>query len=54
MSKNFALIGAAVVPIIIALDRFELKIADKLYYPTTVGITAICWIIVFGNFLLFI
>ena len=49
-----ALIGAFVVPIIIALDRFELKIADKLYYPTTVGITAMCWIIVVGNFLLLI
>jgi len=49
-----ALFGAAVVPITIELSRFNLKISDKLYYPTTVGITALCWIIVVGNFLLLI
>jgi len=47
-----ALIGAAVVPITIELSRFDLKLADKLYYPTTAGITGLCWIIVIGNFLL--
>ena len=49
-----ALIGAAVVPITLELSRFDLKIPDKLYYPTTAGITAMCWIIVVGNFLLLI
>jgi hypothetical protein len=47
-----ALIGAAVAPITIELSRIDLKIPDRLYYPTTTGITAFCWIIVISNFLL--
>jgi len=47
-----ALIGAAVIPITMELSRFDLKIPDRFFYPTTTGITALCWIIVVGNFLL--
>jgi len=44
-----ALIGAVMLPIILQAKKLDLKIKDKLYYPTALGISAICWIIVIGT-----
>lgn len=41
-----ALIGAFVLPSVLQLSRLDLKLKDALYYPTTFGISAICWIAV--------
>jgi len=47
-----ALIGAVTVPIILELSRYDLKLSDKLYYPTTIGISLFCWFFVVGSWLL--
>jgi hypothetical protein len=44
-----ALIGAAIVPIIVLSLKMDIKLKDRLYYPTTLGISLICWFIVIGN-----
>jgi hypothetical protein len=43
-----ALIGAFVLPCVLQLNKLDLKIKDALYYPTTFGISAFCWIVVLG------
>ena len=47
-----ALIGGFVVPTVLLAKRLDLTIKDRIYYPTTLGISALCWIIVVGNWLL--
>jgi len=44
-----ALIGAVTVPAIFTLKRLDITIKDRIYYPITMGISAICWIIVIIN-----
>ena len=48
-----ALIGAVTIPMTIELSRVDLKVSDKLYYPTTIGISLICWISVIGTWAMF-
>ena len=43
-----ALIGGVMVPGVLLLNKLDLKIKDRLYYPTTVGVSALCWFIVIG------
>lgn len=40
------LIGAFVFPSVLYLSKLDLKIKDTLYYPTTFGVSAFCWIAV--------
>jgi hypothetical protein len=47
-----AVIGGAMVPIIILAKKIDITIKDKIYYPTTIGISIFCWIIVVGNWFL--
>jgi len=47
-----ALIGGAIVPVALSLRKLDLSIKDQLYYPTTIGISALCWCIVIANTLL--
>jgi hypothetical protein len=48
-----ALIGGAIIPAVILLKNIDIKhISDKLYYPTTVGVSIVCWIAVIANTLL--
>jgi hypothetical protein len=47
-----AIIGSIMVPIIILVKKTNVKMKDILYYPTTLGISALCWLIVVGNWLL--
>lgn len=44
-----ALIGGAVLPIVILVKNVDLTVKDRLYYPATIGISVICWLIVIGN-----
>ena len=43
-----AILGAAVLPAILQLKKLDLTIKDRLYYPTTLGISVLCWIAVIG------
>jgi len=46
------LIGGITIPATIELGKIDFKLADKLYYPTTLGLSAICWIVVLGTWLM--
>jgi len=43
-----ALIGAIMVPVILQIKKLDLTIKDKIYYPTTIGVSAFCWLFVIG------
>lgn len=43
-----ALIGALILPITIIAGKIDITIKDKIYYPTTLGISALCWLTVLG------
>ena len=43
-----ALIGGFVLPTAILTKKVDLRLKDRLYYPTTIGISAFCWIFVVG------
>jgi hypothetical protein len=47
-----ALIGGIAIPTVLFVNSFNLSIKDRIYYPTTIGISAICWFIVISNWLL--
>jgi hypothetical protein len=44
-----ALIGGAMVPTLFLAKKIDIKLKDRLYYPTALGISALCWLIVIGN-----
>jgi len=44
-----ALIGAAILPITLKIPELNLKLTDRLYIPTTITISLICWLIVIAN-----
>ena len=41
-----ALIATITVPLIISVKKLDISIKDKIYYPTSAGISISCWIIV--------
>jgi hypothetical protein len=47
-----AIMGAAIVPLLSLSIKIEFKLKDTVYYPTTIGIFLLSWLIVVGNFLL--
>jgi hypothetical protein len=47
-----ALIGGIVLPTTLLVTNVKFKIKNRLYYPTTLGISVICWIVIFGNWFL--
>ncbi len=47
-----ALIGAVVLPSVLLTKKIDLRLKDRLYYPTTIGISTFCWLFVIGNWLL--
>jgi hypothetical protein len=47
-----ALIAAFTVPLVISVKKLDISIQDKIYYPTTVGISLFCWIFVIGSWAL--
>ena len=44
-----AIIGGITVPAVLAIKKLDLSIKDRLYYPTTIGISVMCWFIVIAN-----
>ena len=44
-----AAIGGVVLPIALLAKNIDIKIKDRLYYPTALGISIVCWFIVIGN-----
>ena len=48
-----ALIAAVTVPLIISVIKLDISIKDKMYYPATLGISIICWIVVIGSWAAF-
>ena len=48
-----ALSGAITIPVILQTKKLDIKLKDRLYYPTTIGISALCWIIIITNFIIF-
>jgi hypothetical protein len=47
-----AVIGGITVPIALLIYKFDFSIKDTLYYPTSIGISILCWILVIGNWLI--
>jgi len=47
-----AVIGGAVLPATLLAKKIDLTIKDRLYYPTTIGVSAFCWFLVIGNWIL--
>ena len=47
-----AFIGAIIAPIAIRIKNLDITIKDKIYYPTSLGISALCWIAVVGSWLI--
>ena len=48
-----ALIGAVVLPAIFLIRKIDIKLKDRLYYPTTIGISVFCWLFVVGFWFIF-
>ncbi len=48
-----AFAGAFTIPVLLQTKRLDLQIKDRLYYPTTIGISAFCWIVLITNFIIF-
>ncbi|KYK24418.1 hypothetical protein AYK24_06290 [Thermoplasmatales archaeon SG8-52-4] len=44
-----AIIGGAILPIVFLAKDIKITLKDRIYYPTTIGITILCWFIVVGN-----
>ena len=47
-----AFFGCVIVPATFLLKRIEVTMKDAVYYPASLGISALCWLIVIGNFML--
>jgi len=47
-----AVIGGAVLPITLLAKKIDITVKDRLYYPTTIGLSVLCWFIVIGNWFL--
>jgi len=47
-----ALIGGVVLPATILIKNVDVNVKDRLYYPTTIGISVLCWCIVLGSWFL--
>ena len=46
-----ALIGGVILPITLLTKKIDITVKDRLYYPTTLGVAILCWLIVVGNWL---
>ena len=49
-----ALLGVVTVPAVFSLKKLDITIKDRVYYPVTIGVSAICWIIVIINTILIV
>jgi hypothetical protein len=44
-----AVIGGVVLPITLLAKKIDIIVKDRLYYPTTIGLSILCWLIVIVN-----
>lgn len=44
-----AIIGIVALPFTILVSKIDFSLKDTLYYPTTFGISVVCWLAVIGN-----
>jgi hypothetical protein len=44
-----ALLGVITVPAVFMVKKLNVPVKDRLYYPVTIGVSALCWIIVITN-----
>ena len=49
-----ALLGGVTVSATLSLKNIQLTLRDKYYYPATLGTAMICWIIVLGNWAMYL
>jgi hypothetical protein len=49
-----ALLGVITVPAVFILKKFDIVIQNRLYYPITIGVSVLCWIIVLMNTILIV
>jgi hypothetical protein len=49
-----AFLGVVTVPVVFTLKKFDITIKDRAYYPITMGVSALCWIIVIINTILIV
>ena len=47
-----AIIGAFVIPVVLFINKLDIRLKDRFYYPTTIGVSAFCWLFVVGYWLL--
>ncbi len=44
-----AILGAVMLPVVYQLKQLNLTVKDRLYYPVTIGVSAVCWMMVITN-----
>jgi hypothetical protein len=44
-----AILGAVTLPVVYQLKQLNLTVKDRLYYPVTIGVSAVCWMMVITN-----
>lgn len=44
-----ALIGTVTVPAVITMKKLDITVKDRLYYPITIGVSTLCWLVVLTN-----
>jgi hypothetical protein len=44
-----AILGGMVLPTVLLAQKINIPVKDRLYYPTTIGISILCWLFVIGN-----
>jgi hypothetical protein len=49
-----ALIGSVSVPTVFTLQKLHITLQDRLYYPITIGVSVLCWIVVITNTILIV
>ena len=49
-----ALIGGIVLPVVLLTKKIDLRLKDRLYYPTAIGVSAFCWVFVVGYWFILI
>jgi hypothetical protein len=44
-----ALLGVITIPAVFMIKKLDVPVKDRLYYPITLGVSALCWIVVITN-----
>jgi len=47
-----ALLGVVTVPAVFMVTKLEVPVKDRLYYPITLGVSTLCWLVVIINTIL--